>query len=53
VQASPNSSPWTQEHNATAVEADAWYENYRFRNGETLPRLRIHYATARTRPTAR
>jgi len=27
------------------VEADAWYENYRFRDGETLPRLHLHYAT--------
>jgi homoserine O-acetyltransferase len=26
-------------------EADAWYENYRFRDGEVLPKLRIHYAT--------
>ena len=46
--ASQNSSPWAQEHNATAVEVDAWYENYRFRDGETLPRLRIHYATLGT-----
>jgi homoserine O-acetyltransferase len=46
--ASPNSSTWAQEHNATAGEADAWYENYRFRDGETLPRLRIHYATLGT-----
>ena len=29
----------------TAAQADAWFENYRFRDGETLPRLRIHYAT--------
>jgi homoserine O-acetyltransferase/O-succinyltransferase len=48
MQASPNSSPWTQGHNATVFEADAWYENYRFRDGETLPRLRIHYATLGT-----
>src|SRR5262249_14195993 len=28
-----------------ATQADAWYENYRFRDGQTLTRLRIHYAT--------
>ena len=22
-----------------------WFDNYRFRNGETLSRLRLHYAT--------
>ncbi len=45
MQAATNSSPWGQDHNTTAAEADAWFENYRFRDGETLPRLRIHYAT--------
>jgi homoserine O-acetyltransferase len=29
----------------TVREADAWYENYRFRDDEVLPKLRIHYAT--------
>ena len=35
----------TQEHHAIATQADAWFENYRFHEGESLPRLRIHYAT--------
>lgn len=41
-------APWDQRANPTAVEADAWFDNYRFRDGETLPRLRIHYATLGT-----
>jgi homoserine O-acetyltransferase len=28
--------------------ADAWFDNYKFRSGETLPRLRIHYVTLGT-----
>jgi homoserine O-acetyltransferase len=28
-----------------ARQADAWLENYKFRDGETITRLRIHYAT--------
>ena len=28
-----------------AKQADAWFENYKFRDGETITRLRIHYAT--------
>ena len=31
-----------------AVQADAWLDNYTFRNGETLERLKIHYATLGT-----
>jgi len=30
---------------ATPHQADATFANYRFRDGETLPRLRLHYAT--------
>lgn len=26
-------------------QADAWFENYRFRSGETLDRVKIHYTT--------
>jgi homoserine O-acetyltransferase/O-succinyltransferase len=26
-------------------QADAWFENYKFRDGETIARLRIHYVT--------
>ena len=29
----------------TPGQADATFANYRFRDGETLPRLRLHYAT--------
>jgi homoserine O-acetyltransferase len=28
-----------------AKQADAWFESYKFRDGETIARLRIHYAT--------
>ena len=35
---------WERQENSTAAQADAWYENYKFRDGETLARLRIHYA---------
>ena len=45
MQAGTNSSPRTQGHHAIATQADAWFENYRFHEGESLPRLRIHYAT--------
>jgi homoserine O-acetyltransferase/O-succinyltransferase len=30
---------------ATPHQADATFANYRFRDGETLPQLRLHYAT--------
>jgi homoserine O-acetyltransferase len=36
---------WDQRVNPAAVQADAWFDNYKFRDGETLPRLKIHYAT--------
>ena len=45
MQTSTSNSPGTGEHHTTATQADAWFENYRVRDGETLPRLRIHYAT--------
>jgi homoserine O-acetyltransferase len=45
IQVSKSNSPWTQDQNTTATQGDAWFDNYRFRDGETLPRLRIHYAT--------
>jgi homoserine O-acetyltransferase/O-succinyltransferase len=38
-------SPFVEEVNKAAKQADAWFANYRFREGETLDRLRIHYAT--------
>src|ERR1700733_13611432 len=40
--------PWDQEVNPAAVQADAWFDNYKFRNGDTLKRLKIHYATLGT-----
>jgi homoserine O-acetyltransferase/O-succinyltransferase len=38
-------SPWDQQVNTAAVPADVWFDNYKFRDGETLKRLKIHYAT--------
>jgi homoserine O-acetyltransferase len=34
--------------NTAAVQADATFDNYKFRDGETLERLKIHYATLGT-----
>jgi homoserine O-acetyltransferase/O-succinyltransferase len=45
VQTSTKSSRWTQEQSEIAAQSDAWFENYRFHDGEILPRVRIHYAT--------
>jgi len=28
-----------------ATQADAWFDNYQFRDGKTIERVRIHYAT--------
>jgi homoserine O-acetyltransferase len=41
-------SPWDRQENAVVKQADAWFENYKFRDGESIPRLRIHYATLGT-----
>lgn len=41
-------APWDRETNRAAVQADAWFDNYKFRNGDTLERLKIHYATLGT-----
>jgi homoserine O-acetyltransferase len=41
-------SQWDQRVNPAAVQADAWFDNYKFRDGETLARLKIHYATLGT-----
>jgi homoserine O-acetyltransferase/O-succinyltransferase len=46
--ASGPASPWDQRVNADAIQADAWFQNYKFRNGRTLERLKIHYATLGT-----
>src|ERR1700733_3192458 len=45
MQTSTKTSRWTQEHSGIAAQADALFENYRFHDGEILPRVRIHYAT--------
>jgi homoserine O-acetyltransferase len=45
MQTSTKTSRWTQEHSGIAAQADALFENYRFHDGEVLPRVRIHYAT--------
>ncbi|MDB5610159.1 MAG: alpha/beta hydrolase family protein [Bradyrhizobium sp.] len=37
--------PWDVTINPAAQQQEAWFENYQFRDGETLARLRIHYAT--------
>ena len=39
------SSPWGQGDNPAAIQAGASFDNYRFRSGATLPKVRIHYAT--------
>jgi homoserine O-acetyltransferase len=40
-----SASPWDQAVNPAAVQADAWFDNYKFRDGQTLARLKIHYST--------
>jgi homoserine O-acetyltransferase len=37
--------PFGNQENPLAEQHDASFENYRFRDGETLAKLRIHYAT--------
>lgn len=41
----PFTSPFAGEVNRAAKQADALFPNYRFRDGATLDRLRIHYTT--------
>jgi homoserine O-acetyltransferase len=45
VQTGADQSPWDRQKDANARQADAWFDNYKFRDGETIARLRIHYAT--------
>jgi homoserine O-acetyltransferase len=45
MQTTTKSSPSAQGNSGTAAQADAFFDNYRFRDGEILPRLRIHYST--------
>jgi homoserine O-acetyltransferase len=46
--ASVAASPWDRGTNPAATQADARFDNYTFRDGETLPQVRIHYATLGT-----
>ncbi len=46
--AQAQSRGWERQENNSAAPADAWFENYTFRDGETIDRLRIHYATLGT-----
>ena len=39
---------WDRQINPKAVQADVQFDNYKFRDGETLEHLRIHYATLGT-----
>jgi homoserine O-acetyltransferase/O-succinyltransferase len=38
-------SPWDQQPNAVATKAEASFANYKFRDGEPLDLVNIHYAT--------
>jgi homoserine O-acetyltransferase/O-succinyltransferase len=33
------------QDNSAANQADAWFDNYQFRDGKAMDRVRIHYAT--------
>ncbi len=36
---------WDQGTNPSALQADAWFDSFKFRDGETPGRVRIYYAT--------
>ena len=44
-----NASPWDRQENAAARHADAWFENYKFRNGETIASGRMDCHDTRVR----
>jgi homoserine O-acetyltransferase len=46
--ASGPASPWDQGVNPAAAQADAWFDNYKFHNGQKQARLKIHYSTLGT-----
>jgi homoserine O-acetyltransferase/O-succinyltransferase len=48
MQQNAMASPWQAARNDGAAESDAVFKNYRFRDGEVLPEVRIHYATLGT-----
>ena len=39
---------WDRQVNPNALQSDAQFDDYKFRDGETLEHLRIHYATLGT-----
>ncbi len=41
-------SLWNEGASPAAVQADAWFDQYKFRDGETLERLKLYYATLGT-----
>jgi homoserine O-acetyltransferase len=41
----PSNSLQEATDNSAAMQADAWFDSYRFRDGGAVERLRIHYAT--------
>ena len=41
-------SPWDRSVNPAAVQADAWFDHYTFRDGEALTHLKINYSTLGT-----
>jgi homoserine O-acetyltransferase/O-succinyltransferase len=43
---------WDRSENTAAKQNDVWFDNYRFRDGETAQRLRIHYVTLGTHRNA-
>ncbi len=42
---------YAEGQSTDAKQIDVYFDDYRFRSGETIPRLRLHYATL-ARPTA-
>ena len=46
--ASSQNSPWGPPGDAAYKPFDVTYQNYHFRDGETLPSLRVHYLTLGT-----
>jgi homoserine O-acetyltransferase len=39
-------APTVADHSDIALhQQDVWYDSYKFRNGQTLPKLRLHYST--------
>jgi homoserine O-acetyltransferase/O-succinyltransferase len=40
-----NAALFAEEQSSKARQVDAYFDNYRFRSGETIEKLRLHYAT--------